>query len=99
MGDKSFGFDNDVIAQYAQDIKSITELGVQLAVVIGGGNITKLKALPSGCQAGQNANAFSGGFRLWGRDDRIQSDRHAGRLRRERLINYDRGIQQLQIEG
>jgi uridylate kinase len=39
MGDKSFGFDNDVIAQYAQDIKSITDLGVQLAVVIGGGNI------------------------------------------------------------
>ena len=26
MGDKSFGFDNDVIAQYAQDIKSITDL-------------------------------------------------------------------------
>lgn len=39
MGDKSFGFDTDVIAQYAQDIKSITELGVQVAVVIGGGNI------------------------------------------------------------
>ena len=39
MGDKSFGFDNSVIAQYAQDIKSITELGVQVAVVIGGGNI------------------------------------------------------------
>src|SRR4026209_1264656 len=39
MGDKSFGFDNSVIAQYALDIKSITELGVQVAVVIGGGNI------------------------------------------------------------
>ena len=39
MGDKSFGFDNSVIAQYAQDIKSITELGVQVAIVIGGGNI------------------------------------------------------------
>ena len=39
MGDKSFGFDTDVIAQYAHDIKSITELGVQVAVVIGGGNI------------------------------------------------------------
>jgi uridylate kinase len=36
---KSFGFDNSVIAQYAQDIKSITELGVQVAIVIGGGNI------------------------------------------------------------
>ena len=39
MGDKSFGFDNDVLAQYAQDIRSITELGVQVAIVIGGGNI------------------------------------------------------------
>src|SRR5215203_5809573 len=39
MGNKSFGFDNDVIAQYARDIKSITELGVQVAIVIGGGNI------------------------------------------------------------
>ena len=39
MGDKSFGFDTSVINQYAQDIKSITELGVQVAVVIGGGNI------------------------------------------------------------
>jgi uridylate kinase len=39
MGDKSFGFDNSVIAQYAKDIKSIVELGVQVAIVIGGGNI------------------------------------------------------------
>jgi uridylate kinase len=39
MGDKSFGFDTGVIAQYAKDIKSIVELGVQVAIVIGGGNI------------------------------------------------------------
>src|SRR5438874_3434785 len=39
MGDKSFGFDTDVLGQYALDIKSITELGVQVAIVIGGGNI------------------------------------------------------------
>ena len=39
MGDKSFGFDTSVLGQYAEDIKSITELGVQVAVVIGGGNI------------------------------------------------------------
>ena len=39
MGDKSFGFDNSVIAQYAQDVKSIVDLGVQVAIVIGGGNI------------------------------------------------------------
>lgn len=39
MGDKSFGFDTSVLSQYAQDIKAITELGVQVAIVIGGGNI------------------------------------------------------------
>src|SRR6188474_2719255 len=39
MGDKSFGFDNSVIEQYAREIKTITDLGVEVAVVIGGGNI------------------------------------------------------------
>jgi uridylate kinase len=39
MGENSFGFDNDVLRQYAMDIKSIIELGVQVAIVIGGGNI------------------------------------------------------------
>jgi uridylate kinase len=39
MGDKTFGFDNAVIAQYAMDIKSVVEFGVQVAIVIGGGNI------------------------------------------------------------
>src|ERR1700741_710430 len=39
MGDKSFGMDPIMIEQYARDIKGITELGVQVAVVIGGGNI------------------------------------------------------------
>jgi len=32
-------FDPTIIEQYARDIKSITELGVQVAVVVGGGNI------------------------------------------------------------
>lgn len=39
MGDKSFGFDTDVIAQYAKDVKTIVDLGVEVALVIGGGNI------------------------------------------------------------
>ena len=34
-------------------------------VVIGGGNVKELKELPPGCRAGDNANAFIGGFRLW----------------------------------
>jgi uridylate kinase len=39
MGEKNFGMDSAVITQYAKDIKSIIELGVQVAIVIGGGNI------------------------------------------------------------
>jgi polyphosphate glucokinase len=34
-------------------------------VVLGGGNAKHLKKLPAGCRAGDNANAFIGGFRLW----------------------------------
>lgn len=34
-------------------------------VVLGGGNVKNLKELPAGCRAGDNANAFLGGFRLW----------------------------------
>jgi myo-inositol catabolism protein IolC/predicted NBD/HSP70 family sugar kinase len=34
-------------------------------VVLGGGNVKNLKKLPPGCRAGENANAFRGGFRLW----------------------------------
>lgn len=34
-------------------------------VVIGGGNSKKLKKLPPGCRAGDNAYAFTGGFRMW----------------------------------
>jgi polyphosphate glucokinase len=33
--------------------------------VIGGGNVNKIDPLPARCRAGQNANAFLGGFRLW----------------------------------
>jgi polyphosphate glucokinase len=34
-------------------------------VVLGGGNLKLLEKLPAGCRAGDNANAFIGGFRLW----------------------------------
>jgi polyphosphate glucokinase len=34
-------------------------------VVLGGGNVNQLEKLPSGSRAGDNNNAFLGGFRLW----------------------------------
>ncbi|HEY9643531.1 MAG TPA: ROK family protein [Coleofasciculaceae cyanobacterium] len=39
-------------------------------VVIGGGNVKKLKQLPKRCRAGDNANAFLGGFRFWEEADK-----------------------------
>jgi polyphosphate glucokinase len=41
-------------------------------VVLGGGNVTKLKKLPPGTRLGNNENAFRGGFELWrgGADER-----------------------------
>jgi polyphosphate glucokinase len=34
-------------------------------VALGGGNVEELKELPPKCRAGDNRNAFRGGFRLW----------------------------------
>lgn len=39
MGNKQFGIDNARIAEYATQIKEIADMGVQVAIVIGGGNI------------------------------------------------------------
>lgn len=39
MGDKQFGIDNVRIMQYAQEIKAVWEKEVEVAIVIGGGNI------------------------------------------------------------
>lgn len=39
MGDKNFGIDNTRISQYAQEIKGVADSGVEVAIVIGGGNI------------------------------------------------------------
>jgi uridylate kinase len=39
MGKKQFGIDNERIAQYAKQIKEVADMGVQVAIVIGGGNI------------------------------------------------------------
>ena len=40
-------------------------------VVLGGGNVKKLKKLPPHCRPGDNRNAFLGGFRLWDQDKDI----------------------------
>lgn len=39
MGEKQFGIDNNRLIQYAEEIKQIADLGVEVGIVIGGGNI------------------------------------------------------------
>jgi len=54
--------------------------------VIGGGNVRRIDALPAGCRAGENANAFLGGFRLWTAADALPP-----RVRRKSVISGDGG--------
>ncbi|HHP7233122.1 MAG TPA: UMP kinase [Desulfobacterales bacterium] len=39
LGDQAFGIDPAMIQSVADEIRSVTELGVQVAIVVGGGNI------------------------------------------------------------
>jgi uridylate kinase len=54
MGNKQFGIDNNRLAQYSREIKEITDMGVELAIVIGGGNIFRgLQAAEGGMERTQ----------------------------------------------
>lgn len=39
MGDRQYGIDPARLAEYAEEIKSVTDKGIEVAIVIGGGNI------------------------------------------------------------
>ena len=39
MGEKQFGIDHERLSQYASEIKGIVDMGLEVAIVIGGGNI------------------------------------------------------------
>jgi uridylate kinase len=54
MGEQSYGIDNARVLQYAQEIKAIQALGIEVAVVVGGGNIFRgLSAEKSGMDRAQ----------------------------------------------
>ena len=46
-------------------VRQLRDALVAEEVVLGGGNVKKLKELPPGTRLGNNANAFVGGFRIW----------------------------------
>jgi uridylate kinase len=54
MGDKQYGIDNERVIQYAKEIKTVHDLGMEIAIVIGGGNIFRgLSAEKSGMDRAQ----------------------------------------------
>lgn len=86
MGKQSFGIDPEILAQYAREVKSVVDAGVEVAVVIGGGNIFRGM---QGAQGGVvdratgdymgmlatmiNAMALQGAFEKVGLSTRLQS--------------------------
>ncbi|OAQ38899.1 UMP kinase [Pedobacter psychrophilus] len=54
MGEQSYGIDNARVLQYAEEIKAIQKLGIEVAIVVGGGNIFRgLSAEKSGMDRAQ----------------------------------------------
>lgn len=54
MGEKQYGIDNERVRQYAIDIKAVHDKGLEIAIVIGGGNIFRgLSAEKSGMDRAQ----------------------------------------------
>lgn len=39
MGDQEYGIDQKILSQFAEELRSVVEVGVQVGIVIGGGNI------------------------------------------------------------
>ncbi|MFM7309833.1 MAG: UMP kinase [Flavobacteriales bacterium] len=85
MGDKQFGIDNQRLLQYARDIQSVWSAGLQVAVVIGGGNIFRgVQAEQGGMERTQgdymgmlatmiNSMALQSALESIGVDTRLQS--------------------------
>ena len=54
MGDRQYGIDNNQVLQYAHDIRAVHDQGIEIAVVVGGGNIFRgLSAEKSGMERAQ----------------------------------------------
>jgi uridylate kinase len=54
MGNKQYGIDNEIVNQYAKEIKTVHDNGLEIAIVIGGGNIFRgLSAEKSGMDRAQ----------------------------------------------
>jgi uridylate kinase len=85
MGTKSFGIEPAVLAEYAEEVKAVSHAGVQIAIVIGGGNIFRgIQAAEGGMDRVQgdymgmlatviNSMALQSALEKIGVDTRLQS--------------------------
>ena len=85
MGTKQFGIDNDRLKQYAEEIKLLVDAKVEVAIVIGGGNIFRgVQAAEGGMERTQgdymgmlatviNSMALQSALESCGVDTRLQS--------------------------
>jgi len=85
MGDKQFGIDNGRLAVYASEIQALVNTGVEVAIVIGGGNIFRgVQAEEGGMERTQgdymgmlatviNAMALQSSLEQIGVDTRLQT--------------------------
>jgi uridylate kinase len=85
MGDRQYGIDNNQVLQYAKDIKSVYDKGIEIAIVVGGGNIFRgLSAEKSGMDRAQadymgmlatviNCMALQNALESIGAETRLQS--------------------------
>ena len=85
MGEKQFGIDNVRLTEYANEIKTLVDTGVQVAIVIGGGNIFRgVEAEEGGMERTQgdymgmlatviNSMALQSSLEKEGIDTRLQS--------------------------
>jgi uridylate kinase len=85
MGEQSFGIDPGMLAKVASEIKAVTDLGVQVCLVIGGGNIFRgISGAAQGLERGtadymgmlatvMNALAMQGALERAGVHTRVQS--------------------------
>jgi uridylate kinase len=104
MGDESFGIDSTVLKAVATEVQNVYKLGVEMAIVIGGGNIFRgLKASEYGMgrvpadQMGMlatviNAIALGEALHKMGMETRIMSALDMNKIAepyiRERAINH-----------
>ncbi|MFK7757387.1 MAG: UMP kinase [Flavobacteriales bacterium] len=85
MGDKQFGIDNNRLGEYAHQIKEVVDMGVEVAIVVGGGNIFRgIQAEEGGMERTQgdymgmlatmiNSMALQAALEKVGIDTRLQS--------------------------